>query len=275
LAGLLSALALFGPASGVARAEQLPMASFWRDGQGVTGYDLGSRSPERDGRVFSQPVWMLTTAQDAQGTQRPVPGQNSIFDVNVGDPAYTDLWPVVLVKVPQTYQANSARSVADLLAAGYPQTVTTLYLNCPFASQWDSLAGSKQPLAHGWVRAESVPYFDFGPATPDVGTVWKFTYATTDEPSPVPGQLPVIDDSGVSFRRLVWVEVPDDFMPNSITMASQVKGSGFAQLPTEQLVNVTGLPPVQGTPSGAFVLVLLGLLGTVFLAAMIYIVRAV
>ena len=216
---------------------------------------------------------MLTTGQDAQGAPYPVPGQHSIFDVNVDDPAYTDLWQVVLVTVPRTYEANTARSAADLIEAGYPQMVTTLYLNCPFASEGDSLAGSTQPLLQGWVRGAAVSYFDFGPATPDVGTIWEFTRTTAGDQVPVPGQLPVIDRSATSFRRLIWVQVPDNFVPNSITTAAQVQASGLALAPTDQLVNVAGLPPVRAQIGGAAAWIVVGLLAATFLAAAIYIVR--
>jgi len=77
-------------------------------------------------------------------------------------------------------------------------------------------------------------------------TVWRFVRAGTRDA--VPGQLPVIDvvpgDPGYSdFWRTAWVEVPADFVPGSVTSATQVTAAGLPVVLDDSASNCPVVPP--------------------------------
>ena len=76
-AGALAALLSAG--SPAVQASQIPPSAFWRDGRVASGDDLDTRSPERDGRVFAQPVWVLTAGKDSEARQVSVPGMRTML----------------------------------------------------------------------------------------------------------------------------------------------------------------------------------------------------
>lgn len=97
----------------------------------------------------------------------PVEDQLNIIDVIPGDEGYNDFWQVHKVTVPDSYEANTATSLADLTEAGYEIEATSMIKNCPVVP--DGSTASKHygddhdepPLVDGWYDGQVVSYFLF------------------------------------------------------------------------------------------------------------------
>jgi hypothetical protein len=94
-----------------------------------------------------------------------VPRQLNIVDVIPGDAGYNDFWQVVKVTVPDSYVANTATSLQDLMDAGYDMETTTTLVNCPIVPEGSTaserLSGGETGLSQGWYQGELVFYFNF------------------------------------------------------------------------------------------------------------------
>jgi hypothetical protein len=97
----------------------------WHDGEEVYYPDFGANPPA------VAPIWVLIHGMNADGTPDFVEGQHNIIDTMPGDTDYTAFWRVNLVTVPGDYEANSLRSAADVLSAGYEINQTDMVVNCP------------------------------------------------------------------------------------------------------------------------------------------------
>jgi hypothetical protein len=78
-------------------------------------------------------------------------------------------------------------------------------------------------------------------------TVPASIYVLVRGDEPVPGQLNIVDrvpgEAGYNdFWRVVMVDVPDDYVANSVTSLSGIEASGFTMTPTENLVNCPIVP---------------------------------
>jgi hypothetical protein len=111
--------------------------------------------------VAPAPIFVLFR----QGESTPVAGQLNIIDVIPGDEGYNDFWQVVRVTVPSDYVANTATSLEDLVAAGYPMQETTMLVNCPVVPSSSTaglrLGGGSAELIRGWYKDQVVFYFSF------------------------------------------------------------------------------------------------------------------
>jgi hypothetical protein len=135
-------------------------APFITDGLGPNG-ELVSYYNFDVQPVTPAPIYVLF--REGEGT--PVAGQLNIIDALPGDADYNDFWQVVRVDVPADYVANTATSLEDLDAAGYPRQITTMIVNCPVVPEGSTAAlrvgGGSTALVRGWYRDQVVFYFSF------------------------------------------------------------------------------------------------------------------
>ena len=105
----------------------------------------------------SAPVYSVVYASDPS---KRVEGQASIFDSIPGDVGYNDFWQAIQVLVPDDYEVDSLRSLADIESSGYELVRTGTIINCPIVP-----FGSKAELANrdsvGWYKGQHVQYFSF------------------------------------------------------------------------------------------------------------------
>jgi len=124
------------------------------NGQSVDYYNFDEQS------VTPAPIWVLFKEDGS-----PVEGQLNIIDVLPGEAGYNDFWQVVKVTVPDDYLANEVASRAEIVAAGYPQQVTSMLVNCPvvpFGSTATKRLGTEaSTLVNGWYKDKLVAYFSF------------------------------------------------------------------------------------------------------------------
>jgi hypothetical protein len=238
------------PTPALAAGRTFPLFPYWADGHELTWYNFGARSPAQNGRVAVQPVWLITAGPDAKGQPAPLVGQGAIFDVDAGEPGYSDLWRVVWVQAPAGYQPNGIRSLAQIEQAGLPQTPTDTYINCPFVGEDDRLARSGDAPRRGWVRGRPVSYCDLGATQAVTGRMWRFASGSNAQGQPrfVDGQYTVSDSTPAAFREVFLVQVPPGYKANSITTVAQVRASGYPVRPLNQTVNVP-LPPPSDAPA--------------------------
>ncbi|HJS42311.1 MAG TPA: hypothetical protein VJ755_02490 [Gemmatimonadales bacterium] len=111
--------------------------------------------------VAPAPIFVLFR----QGENTPVDSQLNIVDVIPGDQGYNDFWQVVRVTVPADYVANTATSLEDLVAAGYPMQETDDLVNCPIVPEGSTAdlrgSGESAALIRGWYKDQVVFYFSF------------------------------------------------------------------------------------------------------------------
>jgi hypothetical protein len=100
-----------------------------------------------------------------EGSSSELTSQMHVIDVVPGDPGYNDFWQVVKVTVPASYLPNSVASYAELQAAGFTLTPTSMIVNCPVvpAGSTAKLRYTSEPngLVQGWYRDQVVQYFSF------------------------------------------------------------------------------------------------------------------
>ena len=124
-------------------------------GQVVQYYNFDVQS------VVPAPIWVLFR----EGEDRPVEGQLNIIDVIPGDEGYNDFWAVTKVTVPADYAANSVRSMAGIMDAGYATETTDIIVNCPVVPRGSTamlrIGGGSNGLVTGWYKDKVVYYFSF------------------------------------------------------------------------------------------------------------------
>ena len=218
----------------------------WYKGRQTLYYEFGANTQATaDGQnVIPAPIYVPVTGFDAEGNPQVVPGQHNIVDVIPGDEGYSDLWQVTFVTVPEDYQANTITSADEILNSGYEMTVAGVLVNCPIVPAGSSLAEGGADLVQGWYKGQEIYYFDFGPNIEQSAPIYALITGFDAEGNPqfVAGQNNVIDvipgDEGYSaFWYVNLVQVPDDYVPNSITSVDEVLASGFDMVQPGLLVN--------------------------------------
>ena len=89
-----------------------------------------------------------------------VPGQSAVFDVIPGDDGYNDFWQMTRVLVPDDYEPDSVRSLANIEAAGYELKPTGLIINCTIVPYGSSVELASRESV-GWYKDKHVAYFSF------------------------------------------------------------------------------------------------------------------
>jgi len=266
-----SLLALAQDGTVTAQPTTFELTQGWYQGQEISYYDFGSNSRViLDGcQVGAAPIYVLATGIDNECSPEAVPDQNNIVDIVPGDPGYSDLWQVVVVQVPEDYEANSLTSAQQVLDSDYPMTTTLTTINCPIVPEGSELAAGGAPLVTGWHQGEEIFYFDFGTNPAQTAPIYVFSTGMDEQGNPqlVQGQNNIIDvipgDEGYSdFWTVNLVTVPEDYEANSVTSVSEIMEAGYPITRTNQVVNCpvvqtegvqrdgdqTGTP--EGTPQG-------------------------
>ena len=216
-----------------AEAMERMLVHGWYRNEEVVYYDFGTNSPATGASVGSAPIWAFITGMNADGTPAFVEGQHNVVDVVPGDAGYSDLWEVMLVTVPDGYEADSIKSRADVESSGYPIMPAGIFVNCPIVPEGTTFENGEQ-LVQGWNKGEAVFYPDFGPNQPAAIPIWVFITGMDSGGNPqfLEGQNNIIDsipgDPGYSAFWLVnLVTVDDAYEPNSIKSAADVVAAGF------------------------------------------------
>lgn len=108
------------PEGSMLSGGEMGLTMGWYQGQDVSYFDFGMNP------IDTAPIYAFFYADGS-----PVDGQNNVVDTMPGDPDYSAFWQVHLVTVPDDYVANTIRSEADLMTAGYPIEMTDILVNCP------------------------------------------------------------------------------------------------------------------------------------------------
>ncbi|SEL59344.1 hypothetical protein [Haloferax larsenii] len=100
-----------------------------------------------------------------EGEDTPISGQLNVIDVIPGDEGYNDFWQVHKVTVPESYEANTVTSLADIGDAGYETEATETLVNCPVVPDGSTASmrydDGDTGLVEGWYKGEVVSYFQF------------------------------------------------------------------------------------------------------------------
>lgn len=116
--------------------------------------------------------------------------------------------------------------------------------------------GEEKTLVAGWFQDREVQYYDFGTNTPLAANntvptqpIWVFIHGMNADGTPdfVEGQHNIVDvvpgEPGYSdLWQVVLVTVPEDYEPDSIRSAEDVRDSGFETQTTDMLVNCPIVP---------------------------------
>ena len=116
--------------------------------------------------------------------------------------------------------------------------------------------GEEKTLVAGWFQDREVQYYDFGTNTPLAANntvptqpIWVFIHGMNADGTPdfVEGQHNIVDvvpgEPGYSdLWQVVMVTVPEDYEPDSIRSAEDVRDSGFETQTTGMLVNCPIVP---------------------------------
>ena len=244
---ILAGLLLATPAlSALAQGTNYELTQGWYEGRQTFYYDFGANTPATaDGtQATTSPIYVLITGFDGEGNPQMVEGQHNIVGVVPGEAGYSDLWEVVLVTVPADYQADTFKSVDDVMSSGYEMTMPGLLVNCPIVPAGSTLAEGGAPLVQGWHDGEAIYYFDFGPNPRETAPIYAFITGLDAQGNPqfVEGQANVVGvipgDPGYSdFWFVNLVTVPADYEANSITSVAEVMASGFDITQPGLLVN--------------------------------------
>lgn len=231
------------PSTPADEAKEFALVDGWYRGEAVRYYDFGMNSPVSGGTVATAPIWVLITGVDASGMPIFVEGQHNIVDAIPGDTAYSDLWQVQMVTVPEDYAPDSITSAAGIEDAEFEVTVTDMFVNCPVIPAGSALEGG-EPLVQGWYKDQEVFYPDFGanPATALPIFVMITGMDASGMPVFVEGQGNIIDsvpiDDGYSaFWQVNMVTVPEDYEANTLKSADDVASSGYDTQQTDMVVN--------------------------------------
>ncbi|MDA1215733.1 MAG: hypothetical protein O2812_02530 [Chloroflexi bacterium] len=223
--------------------ETQALVAGWYQDKGVKYYDFGTKSPASNGTVSIAPIFVFITGMDSAGNPQFVEGQHNIVDTVPGVEGYSDLWRVMLVTVPESYQPDSVRSRQELDAAGYSITSTDILVNCPIVPEGTMLEGG-EALTQGRSEGDEVYYPDFGMNTESAVPIWAFITGmdAAGNPQFVEGQRNVIDvvpgDIGYSaFWEVNLVIVPEGYQANAIRSAADVRASGYEIIKPGLVVN--------------------------------------
>jgi hypothetical protein len=225
-------------------AMEFALVSGWYKGREVKYYDFGMNTPLAQGNsVLTAPIYAFITGMDAQGNPQFVEGQHNIVAVVPGDEGYSDLWQVMLVTVDGSYEADSVKSVADVMSGGYEVAETDIFVNCPIVPEGSTFEGG-EALVQGWYNNEAVFYPDFGPNPPVAIPIWAFIsgFAADGSPQFVDGQMNIIDavpdDPAYSaFWRVNLVMAPEGYQANMLKSADEIREMQYTMEQTDLNVN--------------------------------------
>ncbi len=167
--------------------------------------------------IVPAPIWVLFR----EGEDHPVEGQMNIIDVIPGDAGYNDFWVVTKVTVPADYVANSVRSMAGIVDAGYAMETTDIIVNCPVVPRGSTamlrMGGGSNGLITGWYKDIIVYYFSFEEKMLTGATVpLSPIYITFNVNPPAGGPATgfMAEEDGVQTHNVVaTIPSDDDYSP--------------------------------------------------------------
>jgi len=172
-----------------------------------------------------------------------VQGQLNIVDVLPGDSGYNDFWEVVKVAVPASYVANTVTSLAEIRAAGFAMTATTMLVNCPVVPAGSTAklryTSESAALQRGWYRDQVVNYFSFderalGATAAGAVPVAPILVAFNIDPSstnPMSGPPSgFVTEPGTMQTHNVISVLPTDSAYSPLWAVSAYKSSAFASV---------------------------------------------
>lgn len=217
------------------------------DGETREYLDFGDHTPiASDGSVQIAPIWVFIDGFDDDGSPRMIPGHPSVLDVVPGDVAYSDLWDVQFVLVPEGYDSRAIHSLAELRASGLETFPAGMLVNCPLVEDGATTSEGNE-LRAGWYRGELMHYFTLGLSSTTPGDLYEFVvdgaaggYGAA-EPSvlSVPPLLisPSVEGPDAQFFRVHQVRVPDASTAEQIRTLADLETSGFPVHSTDALAN--------------------------------------
>ena len=181
------------------------------DGQVVQYYNFDVQP------IVPAPIWVLFR----EGEDQPVEGQLNIIDVIPGDEGYNDFWAVTKVTVPADYVANSVRSMAGIVEAGYAMDNTGIIVNCPVVPRGSTamlrLGDGNNGLVTGWYKDLVVYYFSFEEKMLTGATVPLspiFVTFNVNPPAGGPATGFMAEEDGVQTHNVVaTIPSDDDYSP--------------------------------------------------------------
>jgi hypothetical protein len=224
-------------------AKNYTLVSCWYKGRTVQYYDFGTNTPLVNGIPPVAPIWVFIYGNKADGSPDFVTGGHNVIDVIPGDAGYSDLWQLVLVTVPRTYQPDSITTAADVMKGNFPMKTTDMLVNCPVVPAGSTIQDNRA-LIQGWYKGQKVFYYDFRANADIAAPIWALITGMDDKGNPmfVKGQSNIVDvipgDKGYSaFWQVMLVTVPADYVPNTLKSAADVMSSGYKITPTNINVN--------------------------------------
>ena len=223
--------------------QNFNQVSCWYKGKEVYYYDFGTNTPLVNGVPTVAPIWVLIYGNKADGTPDFVAGGHNVIDVIPGDPGYSDLWQVMLVTVPRSYQPDSLTSAADVMARNFPTQTTMMFVNCPVVPAGSTIQDNR-PLIQCWYKGQKAYYYDFGANDDVAAPIWAFItgFDSNNKPIFLAGQHNIVDvvpgDKGYSaFWKVNLVTVPSVYAPDTLRSVDDVMKSGYPVTPTNVNVN--------------------------------------
>lgn len=221
----------------------VPLQRGWHEGRELRYHDLDTHSPLDGERVGTASIWLPIRGLDANGGMIHIEGHGTILDVLPHEPGYSDLWDVVLVIVPEGYEANDLTSLAEIEASGYPTMKPGMLVDCPIVPAGTTLEGGPA-LARGWYRGAAAFYPGFAPTNDAAPPLYRFLrgYDEAGVPLLVGGQDAALgaapgDDDYSGFWRMHDVLVGEGFEAGSIRSTADLEAAGLRVIPTDLVLN--------------------------------------
>lgn len=208
----------------------------WSDGKSIQYYDF-SQSSENVGNAY-----VLVTGFDANNNPIKVADQKDIYDAKRSDADYTDFWRILYVTVPTNYQADSIKSSDDIEKSNWSIKDSGRVENRPQVLNDDKIEPDR-PKSGGWVKGDAVYTWTFetnitrnSTDVTKVATGIEYEpvtgYDAAGNPNRVSGQYNIVDtvpgqENYTPARRLVYVEVPADYVANTFKSVDDVKNSKY------------------------------------------------
>jgi len=212
-----------------------PVINGWYKDRHVYYYNFFTNSPKSGGIVQTAPLYSLVTGFMNGNVSLPIPvaGQHNIANVLPGDSAYSDLWQIIFVTVPNTYVANNITDVTTLLAT-YSNTTIGPKVNCPVVPLNSSLNSTGPSITYGWYQNQTIHYFDFGPSVSYTIPIYVLPNVT--------GQYNIIDfvpgDPGYSaFWDATLFTAPNGYVSNTYKSQAEVTAASLASVAGPQAIN--------------------------------------
>ncbi len=230
--------------TGSTAAMELSLVHGWYRDREVQYYDFGMNTPLAQGSsVLTAPIYVFITGMDADGNPEFLEGQHNIVGRIPGHDGYSDLWQVMLVTAGEDYEADSVKSVDEVMSGNFEVTETNMFVNCPLVPEGTTLEGGEE-LVQGWHNGDAVFYPDFGANPPVAIPIWAFITGKDADGKPqfFEGQMNIIDsipdDAAYSaFWRVNLVTAPEDYEANAVKSAAEVREMEFEVEQTDLIVN--------------------------------------